>query len=954
MRGVKLVGGVNQTNRKCNSLKICYFNARSLKNKLNEFISLQNTSNYSIFVITETWLDNTVNNAMICPKDFFVLRKDRQGRRGGGVMLGIKDNIKYNEVSVLQSEILSDVLAVDLYVPNCIRLVCIYRAPDENIEYMNHLTDYISIICEVNHPVIILGDFNLPNLDWVNFSWPKTPIYEKFAASISQNSLSQIVNETTRYNNLIDLLLTTTPLEIINVSVEPPFSTSDHNKICFDIGNAFTTEPESKQFYNFKKCKIQDMKNFLLQQDWNYLLYGETIDHIWTYFSQVLHNAFKQYVPITKLSKRTNKYQLPIYIQKELAKKRRLWHISKFSGLKIEYKEQAKKCSKLIYNHLNRKEDRALESGNIGNIFKFINRKKAYKSGIAPLKDSSGILKITNEEKANLLNEYFSSVFIENNGINNNIRRKCSEHVNFANISFSPVIVNMYLKKLKPKLSHTPDGIPAFILRTFSDELALPLSIIFERSFSVSKLPTIWLTADVTPVYKKGFSSDPKNYRPISLTSACCKTMERIFCEKIRTFLDENHLLSNNQHGFRQNRSTVTQLLECLENWTNVVDNHLYNAIDVIYIDFAKAFDKVVHEKLAIKLKSYGITGSAYKWISAFLSNRRQRVKIENSYSSYNSVISGVPQGTVMGPLLFLLFIDDLCDIIEDTQIKLFADDVKLYQAISSTNMQEDQLKLQLSLKKLENYAKMWQLSIATEKCSFLQVGKCNINFEYHINGSVIPKQNNCKDLGILIDKNLKFDSQINNICKKAYNIVNMLFRCFQTNNKTSFLQGYKGYVLPILEYCSIIWSPQLLGDIDKIERVQRYFTRRLLDRLNRPAMHYIDRLKLFNLESLESRRLKADLIFLYKMIKKHVDVNVNHFFTFSNISRTRGHEYKMIINICNTAIRKSFYSQRIIHIWNNLKLPTDTDFRYINIEQFKNLLKQQNLDKYLKFSRNL
>ena len=223
------------------------------------------------------------------------------------------------------------------------------------------------------------------------------------------------------------------------------------------------------------------------------------------------------------------------------------------------------------------------------------------------------------------------------------------------------------------------------ILKELAEELAQPLADLFNTSMDSGIVPESWKTANVTPIFKKGDKRDPSNYRPVSLTSTIGKIMEKIIRDHINKHMQLNKLYSPHQHGFRKGRSCSTQLLEVTEDWTKLLDED--NSVDCIYLDYKKAFDSVPHQRLMIKLHAYGIRGKLWKWIIAYLSNRQQQVVINGVASESTDVMSGIPQGSILGPELFLIFINDLPESIKspDGAVKLFADDTKLYSVVNNT-----------------------------------------------------------------------------------------------------------------------------------------------------------------------------------------------------------------------------------------------------------------------------
>ena len=300
------------------------------------------------------------------------------------------------------------------------------------------------------------------------------------------------------------------------------------------------------------------------------------------------------------------------------------------------------------------------------------------KVGISPLTKADGDTALSDIDKANTLNKSFASVFTKENleNLPSISIANWSDGKTITDLVVTPEAVENKLKMLNVNEAEGPDNIHPRILKELSKELSVPFSILFNKSLEMEIVPTEWKNAYVTALFKKGTKSDPGNYRPVSLTSVPCKVLESIIRDVIVDHMTLGKLYTECQHGFRQHRSCITQLLQVMNYFTNLLDKG--ENIDIIYLDFRKAFDSVPHERLLIKLQYYGITGKLLAWIRDFLKDRKQLVRVGNDYSKYTDVLSGIPQGSILGPVLFTIFINDLPQKI-NSFCKIVADDTKIY-----------------------------------------------------------------------------------------------------------------------------------------------------------------------------------------------------------------------------------------------------------------------------------
>ncbi|MFZ2538547.1 MAG: reverse transcriptase family protein, partial [Oscillospiraceae bacterium] len=416
--------------------------------------------------------------------------------------------------------------------------------------------------------------------------------------------------------------------------------------------------------------------------------------------------------------------------------------------------------------------------------------------------------------------------------------------------------------------------------------------------------------------------------------------MESIISAELRDYLLHHNLITPQQHGFIKRHSTLTNLLESTNDWTLSLSKH--KSVDICYIDFQKAFDSLSHPKLVQKLSAYGISGNLLAWISAFLLNRTQCVKVGSVISSSCSVSSGVPQGSVLGPLLFILYINDITDGFDSSVItQIFADDLKVYSEISAFSPSAN---LQDKLNIIHAWSLTWQLTISLTKCHILHLGSSPILSNYSISSCPISFSDQVKDLGIFVDRDLKFSTHINSTVAKAKQRGSLIFRSFISHDIQQLIRAFKVYVRPMVEYASPIWSPSYITQVSLIESVQRSFTKRLP---GCSELSYYDRLSKLGLPSLEHRRLLIDLQTCYNIIHKNYCIDPLKFFTFSSNPSARGHSLRLTYPIAKTNSKKFFFSTRVVPVWNSLP---ENIVLSRTITSFKRSLSSIDFSKYLIF----
>ena len=762
---------------------------------------------------------------------YTIFRRDRP-TNGGGVLLAIKDDhpVTFSDPYFCpEGELVS--LVVTFPAQPKMSVVCYYRPPSrpdfDDIQTWTTET--------TTSQILMTGDFNMPGIDWpkgiVSSLATNTALQQRFIQFTQTNNLRQhITTPTHTKGNTLDLLLHNTETNIQIIGLETGYS--DHTAIISTIPQPPTPskprKPPPKQIFTYDTADTdaleQDLCGLHSRIQHMCTMGNKTYntDDIWHHFKNSLITAAQQHIPQRTLH-RNNKPWVNHNTVKAIRKKRRLhktYMTHRTPQNKNKLHQQNKACKQMLNedynNHLNSRISSALAQNNPKPLYKFISDKRNTHNTIKTL-DGCDPDPDRPDQLAQTFAEAFASVFTPDDSLlptTNQTSPTMTDSITFT----APGILTQLLH-LDPRKAQGPDKLSPSLLKFLAPHISSSMALIFQHSLDTGEVPTDWRTANVVPIHKKGSRSNPLNYRPISLTSITSKIIEHVIAHHIRHHLDTNSLLSTNQHGFRRDHSCDSQLLSTSYDLINNFDNNIRT--DLIILDFAKAFDTVSYPKLIHKLGTFGLHPLITRWIQSWLEDRTFSVVMKGSSSQPTPVTSGVPQGSVLGPLLFLLFINDLPKHIKSPScIRLFADDALIYRQIKD---QTDCTSLQQDLDEVCGWANTWQMRFNVSKCETASIHRSKSPpHTYNMNHIPLKQVTAFKYLGVTFTDNLSFDTHVTNITRKANGILHMLIRTLHKTSTRTKTLAFTTICRPILEYASPVWSPHKTKLIKHIENIQR------------------------------------------------------------------------------------------------------------------------------------
>ena len=861
--------------------------------------------------LTETWLYESHRDAEIEIPGYTLHPKNREGRTkkkgcraSGGVGLYLRDDLATSsDISFSFSNGETEAAVVTIPILNAIVIV-VYRSPTNDTTkfspLIRKLRSYLQGLPTPAPDILLMGDVNLPHADWESGeSRPsanpaeKTMTQDLFGLANEFFLVQQLEGSTHRAGNLLDLLFTNNA-QLINRYEITPCPRSDHHLIDVHVAyksnvTAYTDNeplpaPEGFWALNFLSEDVDwsSLSDALANHDWTAEFRHKTSDECLAQLVSVSQSYSTENVP-PRTKPPTESKSKPQRCRRErrlLRRKRgrlkRQYHLATLSHTKAHYYRlliaNERKLHDLDVSDLHKRENDAISKikTNPKYFFSYAKSLSKAKVGIGPLIcNRTKTLVASPKLMSEILSSQYASAFSTPSSppVSFPDDDATSTPHRIENVTFDESEIVAAINTLSATSAAGPDGFPAILLKRCSQALSNPLATILRKSIDEGSVPSMCKVANIIPVHKGKSKAAAKNYRPIALTSIISKIFEKVIRSHLVTYLAEFNLFNPSQHGFRANRSCLSQLLDHCDRIQHLLTEG--KGVDVIYLDFAKAFDKVDHNITLAKLKSLGITGRLGRWLQSFLLGRQQTVIVEGRPSDPHPVLSGVPQGSVLGPLLFLILIGDIDQNIAESFLASFADDTRVGHEIREP---ADAVGLQSDLNSVFKWAESNNMEFNSDKFELIKYRPTAVSpfsTHYYANdNSEIAEKSSLRDLGVTLQNDCSYSEYIHSQCQSVRGTIGWVLRTFHTRQLTPMMTLWKQVIRFHLEYASQLWSPAKLGDIQSIEILQSSFLRHIPSVRH---LNYWEQLKSLKLYSLQRRRERYTVIYVWRILEGHV-----------------------------------------------------------------------------------
>ena len=833
-----------------NGLHITSLNIQHLLPKLDELtIHLNRKNSTHILGLCETFIGNNISNADIHIKNYNIERRDRANKNGGGIVIYINDKTIYKRRNDLE---INDIESVWLEImPQFCKsflLNFIYRPPSSKQSWIDLYNAQVELVDSLCVEYYILGDVNI-NYD------AKTSTFDnqKWLDLTNKFDIKQLIKLPTRVtkksSKIIDHIYANETNNIANVFV-PSLSLSDHYPVCFTRSISNNTDKtfthKTITYRCFKTFNEEKFQNDLLINNIDYVeQISDPNDAIDTFYS-ILNSVLSKHAPLRQ--KRIKRENQPIWFSEDIKaliyerdKCHKNGNHNQYKYLRNKITYLIKKSKRDFFNKaIKDKKDVRFLWKNLKDITK-MNKNNSVKIPSQLCVND----KIVNDDINILseLNKHFTSISkiaeqIKTSDQNwNSLKRIIDtklKHKTFEINFITPFEVKKIIEKLDNNKSTGLDGIGPKVIKQCGDTITIAIASIINKSINKGIFPDKLKCARVLPLFKSGSRDDPNNYRPISILPTISKIFEKHVAKQIQSYFRDTQIIHIKQSGFRNNHSCSTALTSLIDAWVKDIDSG--KLVGAVFLDLRKAFDLVNHDILLNKLKLYHFSENTIKFFKSYLSGRQQLVEIGRTRSEPLLVTSGVPQGSILGPLLFLLYINDLALSNNDINIDLFADDSTVYKP--GVNLIEIETKLQADLNCIQKWCKNNGMVLHPGKSKCMIMGTPNrtkqlSDLHLEIHGTYIESVTVQKLLGVYIDNNLKWHAQTDYVCKRMISKISLLKRVSFYLTQEMKCLFYNAYILPIFDYCCHIWGNGSSRNMNRIHSLQRRIAKIILRNQN-------------------------------------------------------------------------------------------------------------------------
>ena len=907
-------------------ISLFHLNIRSLRNKTENLSSF--AYEHDIVALTETWLNDTIQNDQISLYGFQEpIRNDRQNGQGGGVCVYFKNNLHFIRRKDLELPQL-ECIWTEVIIKNGTKILLgiFYRPPCNDRQFWVDFEESLDCAKDTNiKDIFIMGDFNDDQLNSVN---------TKFGLITESRNMAQLISEPTRVTGnsatCIDVIATSCPdrvdiAGVIDTEISDHFATFCHAN--FQIHKS--TEYE-REVWLYDQADFDGLNVYLNNMQWEDLLINLDVNDMVSKWTELFLASARKFTPTKVIKVRPGEPQwLTTYIKRLIRKRNRLYkkakknnnpvHWEKYRRIRNNVVSNLRKSKQKYYSSLAEK----VNSSDHNNsklwwkiVKQFLQDQKALSSEFPPIKEGDN-LATGDADKAELFNDFFA--------------KQCSLHTENAeppeisypirstltNIIIDENLVKDCISLLKVPKASGPDNISPKLLKACSGSICKPLLLIFNKSLESATFPTDWKSANVNPLHKKESKQFTENYRPISLLSCVSKIFERCVFKFIFNHCIDNKIITRFQSAYQEGDSPVSQLLEIYDIVLEAIDKG--KTVKFAFLDVSRAFDRVWHKGLLHKLDSIGIRENLLSWFKSYLENRRQRVVINGQCSSWHDITAGVPQGSILGPLLFLIYINDIASIVE-SNIRLFADDTSLFVIADNEEQELASLTLNGDLSAISIWADQWFISL-NERKTFSMTCSRSHNLKQipiFLKNTRVSESKVHKHLGVILSSDCTWTSHLDNVYVKAMKRVDCLRGLKFILSRRSLEKMYLVFIRPLLEYGDIVWDNCSIACSDKLEKVQLAAARVVTGGVKTTSNRLL--YKETQWEMLQDRREKHKLTHFFKIVNGmtpgYLRDRIPEVIATGHNTR---HSQEIPLIFCQSEKRRKSFFPSTIQSWRNL-----------------------------------